>query len=124
MVLELEPERKRSEPLPVGLVELLGDLLVGRSQLGQRHPRDFGVPPAEAVLVVIAPNGAPSEASKQPDYSLGIRTLGDQISNGYEPIAFVEPRLLEEVLELFAAPMEVSDDEGALAHGPILMTFS
>ena len=71
---------------------------------------------------MISANGTTVEISQETNYPLRIRTLGNQISDRNELITVLPARLLEQVFELFAAAMNVTDDESAHAHDLILST--
>ena len=74
------------------------------------------------MLIVISANRPSVEISQETNYPLRIRTLGNQISDRNELITVLPARLLEQVFELFAAAMNVPDDESAHAHDLILST--
>ena len=117
---KLEPKREGGKPAPVFRSELVGNPLMGRPQLGRKVPGETRIPPLEAMLVVITANGPGGEPSCEPNNPERIRPLGDQISHQDQMIVLLPARLREQVLQLLAAAMDVSDDEGTGAHIPIL----
>jgi hypothetical protein len=93
-----------------------------RLELRGLVPGQLRIPPLEAVLIVVAANRPPIELSKEPKNPERIRPLGYQISDGNQLVTFIPTRLLEQILELLTAAVDVAHDESAAAHDPILGT--
>jgi hypothetical protein len=51
---ELEPEREGGKPLPILVFELIGDPLMGGLELGKVVTGALGIPPPQAMLIVVA----------------------------------------------------------------------
>ena len=72
------------------------------------------------MLVVVSPNRLRSKVPKKSNNPERIRPFGDQISDQNQLVARFPPRLVQQVLELLSATVDVSHDEGAAGHISIL----
>jgi hypothetical protein len=93
---------------------------MGGLELGKVVAGALRVPPLQAMLVVVAPDREPSDLPHEPNNPERIRPLGHQISHQNQLIVLFPAGLLEQVLELFEAAVDISHDEGTGGHISIL----
>jgi hypothetical protein len=72
------------------------------------------------MLIVVATHREPAELPHEPNNPERIRALGHQISDQNQLIVLFPARLLQQVLELLTAAVNVSHNEGTGCHIPIL----
>jgi hypothetical protein len=117
---KLDPEREGRKPPPIILFELVGHPLVGGPEDGKLVTGALGIPPRQAMLIVVSAHRERPHLPHQPNNAERIRPLGHQISDQHQLVPFFPTRLLEQVLQLLAAAVDVSYDEGTGAHVLIL----
>ena len=93
---------------------------MGGLELGKVVTGALRIPPPQAMLIVVATHREPPELPHEPNNPERIRALGHQISDQNQLIVLFPARLLQQVLELLTAAVNVSHNEGTGCHISIL----